>query len=206
MRNRISINEPDVINSHQIKTYLKDGFRLKLVEEKKSDFEILAEEGYEDFVNYIEWLGLARDPGLIVLSSVRHYYYDAREMKNIRTLVNLKELNKIKSVNNFINGLYEILPEKSYFVGCFVDNKRLKGYLFRNRPEINHGESRSVKVENGILSRNPLLNLIYSKMDYRTYRYLSKNDVTLLLENAGFKIKDMTELSGISYFCTQRAS
>jgi len=204
MRNRISIYEPDVINSHQIKTYFRDGFRSDIIEEKKSDIEILAEEGYEDFVNYIEWLGLAKDPDLVVLSSVRHYYYDAAEMKNIRTLVNLKELNKIKSVNSFINCIYEMLPEKSYFVGCFVDNKKMKGYLFRNRPEINHGESRSVAVENGIVSRNPLLNLIYSKMDYRTYRYLSKNDVTVLLENPGFKIQDMTELSGISYFCTQR--
>jgi hypothetical protein len=206
MRNRISLNEPDVINSHQINAYFRDGFHSNIIDEKRSDFEILAEEGYEDFVNYIEWLGLAKDPDLVVLSSVRHYYYDAVEMKNIRTLVNLKELNKIKSVNNFLNCIYEMLPDKSYLVGCFVDNKRMKGYLFRNRPEINHGERTSVAVENGIVSRNPILNLIYSKIDYRTYRYLSKNDVTLLLENPGFKIQDMTDLSGISYFCTQKIS
>jgi len=41
-------------------------------------------------------------------------------------------------------------------------------------------------------------------MDSKTNNYLSGRSVSLLLENHGFKILNMTELNGRTYFCAQK--
>ena len=69
---------------------------------------MMISEGNTNFKNYIEWLGLARDPKLVVLSSIHHYYYDAEEMKNIKTVVNLKELNYIKDISSFLHSMFSL--------------------------------------------------------------------------------------------------
>ncbi|RPI76099.1 MAG: hypothetical protein EHM47_00690 [Ignavibacteriales bacterium] len=59
----------------------------------------LIAEGGESFYNYVDWIGLIKDPDLIVLSAVHHYYFDNEDMKNINTVINLKQLNIIKNID-----------------------------------------------------------------------------------------------------------
>lgn len=194
----------DIINNQRINA-------LRVLPKSLADFtknspvsEICAFEGCKNLYNYLEWLDLARDPDLVVLSSTHHYYYDAEEMKNVKTVVNLKELNQIKEVKSFIHSIFHILPPKSYFVGYFVDNKKKNGYASGNRLIQGQFKNISEAIENGIASRIPFFNMIFSIMDYRTNRHLSRNDVTFLLEDLGFKILDLTDLFGITYFCTHK--
>lgn len=159
----------------------------------------LADMENEDFVNYIEWLGLDKDdPNLIVLSSFHHYFYDFDEMKNVKTVVNLKYLNEIRDIKSFLHSIYTILAPKSNLVGRFTDSKNHKGYSFKKRAADKDA------VENGILSKIPLINTLYNIMDSRTNRNLSRNNATFLLENNGFKVHDITELNGITYFHAKR--
>jgi len=204
MRNRIAINEPDVINNQRINTFINLGGTSIALAENNTVFEILTAEGCENFVSYIEWLGLAKDPDLVVLSSLHHYYYDAEEMKNVKTVINLKELNQIKQINSFLHSIFHILPQKSNFIGCFVDNKKINGYVLRNNSSSYYNKRSFDDIENGIVSRIPFLNMLYSFMDSRTNKYMSGTNVSLLLEDHGFKVMDMTELNGLTYFCAQR--
>ena len=55
-------------------------------------------------------------------------------------------------------------------------------------------------VENGISSRIPFLNMIYDIMDAKTNRFLTRRTVTTMLEEVGFKIMDMAEIKGLTYF------
>src|SRR5450759_5374879 len=182
MRNRIEIFEPDVINNQRINTLFElTDTSIGLVK-NNSVFENMIAEGCESFVSYIEWLGLARDPDLLVLSSLHHYYYDAEEMKNVKTVINLKELNQIKQINSFLHSIFHILPQKSNFIGCFVDNKKINGYVLRNNSSSYYNKRSFDDIENGIVSRIPFLIMLYSFMDSRTNKYLSKTNVTLLLE------------------------
>jgi hypothetical protein len=41
-------------------------------------------------------------------------------------------------------------------------------------------------------------------IDSRTDKYLSGKNVTSSLEDLGFKVLDMTELNGLTYFCAQK--
>ena len=162
-------------------------------------FEKLAEEDQENFYNYLEKLGLVNDPDFIILSSSHHYYYDIEELKNIKTVINLKQLNYIKQIKDFLHTIYNILPKKSYFIGCFADNKNQNVLLSGS----NKSRQDDDQIENGISSRISFLNKMLNIMDSRTNMYMTARTVTLLLEDAGLKVLDMNELNGLTYFCSQ---
>jgi hypothetical protein len=204
MRNRIAINKQYVINNHRFSTLTKLGGTSSDLINHNPVFEILAAEGCEDFINYIEWLGLAKDPNLVVLSSIYHYYYDAEEMNNVKNVINLKKLNQIKQINSFLHTIFHILPHKSNFIGCFVDNKKINAFALKTNSSSYHNTKSFDDIENGIVSRIPFLNMLYSLMDSKTNRYMSARTVTLMLEDHGFKVLDMTELNGLTYFCAQK--
>ena len=203
MKSRLEIGEPDIINNQMISTPNKlDSAPADLVKINHIA-EILTSEGNESFKHYIEWLGLSGDPKLVVLSSIHHYYYDAEEMKSVKTVVNLKELNQIKEIGSFLNSISQILPPKCYFIGCFVDNKKQNGFVLRKSSSDYQLKKKSEEINNGIVSKIPFLNMLFSILDLRTNKYLSGKIVTILLKNNGFKLMDMTELEGLTYFCAQ---
>ncbi|MCU0474395.1 MAG: hypothetical protein MUC93_13705 [Bacteroidales bacterium] len=200
MKNKADLKGSYIINKQRIKTDAGQNIPAIDLAETRPALELLTTEGGESFFNYIDWLGLARDPNLLVLSSMHHYYYDVDDLKDIRTVVNLMPLNQIKQIKGFFHSIYHLIPHKCYFVGCFADHKKHFGYIFKRNPQDENSES----VDDGILSRIPLLSIIYRKLDARTDKYLSGKNVTSSLEELGFKVLDMTELNGLTYFCAQK--
>jgi hypothetical protein len=177
---------------------LVDGF------EKNPVFEELTADGSKDFLNYIKLLNLAKCRNLIVLSSSHHYYYDAEDMKEVKTLVNMKQLNQIKQIRNFLHSIFHLLPAKSYFIGCFFDYKNQNGFFSNSYKSQYQITGLFDRVKNGIESEIPIINMIYNIIDFRTTRYLTKRSVTLLLEEAGLIVLDITELNRLTYFCAQK--
>jgi hypothetical protein len=148
-------------------------------------FDNLVSEGGENFFHYINWLGLSKDPNLMILSSIHHYYYDFNDLKGVRTLVNLKQLNQINHIDVFLNNVYRVLPPKANFIGCFKDNKIHRGM--------------AVPFYQSFKILNSLVNMIDSKID----RFMSRRDVIKLLETHNFRIADMTEINKITYLCAE---
>lgn len=194
MKEKTIINKSDVADNKDVKPKASQpDVEIDLVKNNPG-LELLAAEGNNDLLNYIEWLGLDKDPNLVVLSSVHHYYYDVEEMKNVKTVVNLIRLNQIKDIRNFFHSVFHIQTPKSNFIGYFIDSKKENGSTSGKDP------ADSEAFENGILSRIPLLSKIYSMMDSKTNKNLSRNTISVLLEEHGFKVLDMTELNGLTYF------
>jgi hypothetical protein len=204
MRNKISSYKLDIINNQKINTLINLGASSPYLNENKDPFEEMSVEGREDFVNYIHSAGLDKDPNLVFLSSQHHYYYDAEEMKNVKTVINLKEINQIKQIKSFLHSIFNILPPKSNFIGCFVDNEKINGYELRNNLSLSHGKDGINSVENGITSRIPFLNMVYSIMDSKTNKYMTRSSVSLLLSDHGFKVVNMSEINGLTYFHAQK--
>ena len=146
--------------------------------------ENILSEGGNDFFEYLSWIGLSKDPNLMVLSSSHHYYYDLNDLIGIKTLINMKRLNQVKHLESFLHILYRILPLKAYFVGCFRN-------CTQNTNNIRFQEP--VKFINGFIS---ILNS-------GTERSLSKRSVTKLLEDHHFKVIDITDINGLTYFWAQ---
>jgi hypothetical protein len=158
----------------------------------------------DDFSVYLRKLFLARDHDMIVLSSSNHYYYEAEDLKNVKTLVNVKQLNHINQVREFLDNIFSILPSKSYLIGCFSDNKNQIRFLSDSHKPERKLAGQFDPAENGIASRNAFLNMVYNILDIKTNRYLTKKTVTRELEISGWKVVDMTEIKGLTFFCAQK--
>jgi hypothetical protein len=200
MKNSLDIKESDLLNNQKVKTGIAQHVPAIDLSEKGPALELLTTEEGKSFYNYIDWLGLAKDPDLIVLSSMHHYYYDTDDLKEIRTVVNLMPLNQIKHVKGLFHTIYHLIPHKCYFIGCFADHKKHFGFVFKNNPM----DDNSKDSDHDIKSRIPLLNFLNRIIDSKTDKFLSAKNVTLSLEDLGFKVLDMTEFNGITYFCAQK--
>lgn len=204
MRNKINIPEPDVAVNQIIRTSEKKGVLFPGLTEKKSRAEIIASEGSEDFLNYVEWLGFASDPNLVVLSSTHHYYYDAEEMKNVRAVVTLIELNQVRDVRDFFSSISGMLETRSHLIGSFIDSQKINRYSLKDTSVKGNAVRDDEEVRNSISSRIPLLNTLYRFLDSKINKHLSGKEVDTLLRESGFRVEDMTELNGITYFCAQK--
>jgi len=168
-------------------------------------FEELTEEVREDLITYLNRMGLAGEAQILVIPSTRHYFYDADDLKGIKTVINLKQLNYVREIREFLRKIAEMLPNNSSFVGCFIDNKSQTGFSdkYSNLPR--QLSEKAEAYENGIESRIPFINRMYSFIDARTNRYLTKRTVSHLLEECSLQLVSMTELNGLTYFCTRKA-
>lgn len=145
--------------------------------------QAFASEVDENFINYLSWNGLVREDKLLVLSSTLHYYYDYEELKDIKTVVNLKKLNLVNHLDDFLKTLYSGLSPETNFIGCFSDIKTEK-----------------VSLSSRFYKR--FLNFIDAKFNVE----IDGRDFSRLLESHGFKVIDMTEINGLTYFRTQNIS
>jgi hypothetical protein len=202
MRDSITIDNLDVINNQRINNLVNLSSTAIDLDKNNPVLRIITTES-ENFAKYIDLLGLAKDPNLVVLSSLHHYYYDAEEMTNVKTVINLKELNQIKQLKNFLHSIFHILPPSCNFVGCFVNNRKQNGFVLNTGPSDFYYKRNSDAIENGIVSSSPFLNMLYNMIDSKTNKYLSERSVSLLLGEYGFKVLNMTELDGLTYFCAQ---
>ena len=164
----------------------------------------LINEGGEGFYKYVDSLGVSKDPGLIVLSSRHHYYYDAEEINRAKTIVNLKELNRIKEIKSLLHSHLHALHEGCNFIGCFVNNEKIERFSIRKNNTPREEIRNSFNEELGIISRFPFMNMIYSLLDLKTDTYMSKESVTLMLAVHGFKVVNMTEINGLTFFHSQK--
>jgi len=166
-------------------------------------FARLAEEGHEDFYNYLDWLGLAKDPGILILTSIHHYYFENEDLKKIKTVVNLKQLNYIKEIKDFLQTISRVLPHKCYFIGSFTDNKNLNG-IFSGSGKSQHPKTGEAAKSEVTGQWSSVLNMVFDLIDSKTNRYMTEKSVRLLLEDTGLKILDITEFNGLTYFCAQK--
>jgi hypothetical protein len=143
--------------------------------------ETLLDEGGENFIEYIKWHGLANESKMLILSAKKHFYYGSDDFKGVTTLVNLKKLNLIAHLDSFINAVCKVVSPKTNLIGCFADSNSC--------------------------TRDGLQLRMYRKfinfLDSRTDNGIDNKDVKRLLETHGFRLLDMTEINGLTYFRAQ---
>jgi hypothetical protein len=134
---------------------------------------------------------------MIILSSKHHFYYDPEELRNVNTIINLKELNQIKQIRNYLDTVSQSMQRNSNFIGYFTDNKQ----YINSKSNVNS----SVLKAKDLLSENQFLSVAFNLIFSRINKYMSKKYVRLLLEENRFKVLDMTDLNGFTYFHAQVA-
>lgn len=204
MVSRIDVQKSYMLDKETVKAGLNHLSTPVNLIETSEVIDIMMAEGGEELYNYIKLLGLANDSNLVVLSSQRHYYYEEDDLKNVSTVINLKPLNQIKNLNVLLQSTYNLIPQESNFVGCFVENKKLMGYFVNDTSATTTNNIHSEALEEGIVSTIPFLNMIYSFIDSKTNRNMTRKSVNLLFESHGFRILDMAEKNHLTYFHAQK--
>jgi hypothetical protein len=143
--------------------------------------ENLITEGGETFFNYLRGLGLENERNMMVLSSRHHYCYDYKDLQGVNILINMKILNKMRHLDSFIITVSRGISPETRFIGCFSDSSSINSSGFSQR--------------NG----KRITNYSDSIKDIQ----FDKDDITQLLQSHGFKVCDMTEIKGLTYFMTQ---
>lgn len=133
---------------------------------------------------YVSMLNIKDDSNTLILSPVHHYYYNIDEIKDVRTLIHTKELNKVSDLKRFMNNTLHVLSKDSMFIGCFRDNKIRQNIFYRNRV---------FYWFNNILDGNAI------------YRYMSRTMVIKMFMKLKLEIIDMSEVDGITYFCVKKS-
>jgi hypothetical protein len=131
----------------------------------------------------VSTLNIKDDSNTLILSPVHHYYYNIDEIKDVRTLIHTKELNKVSDLKRFMNNTLHVLSKDSMFIGCFRDNKIRQNIFYRNRV---------FYWFNNILDGNAI------------YRYMSRTMVIKMFMKLKLEIIDMSEVDGITYFCVKK--
>jgi hypothetical protein len=168
--------------------------------------DLLCEAG-EEALNYFGSFNLIQKPNFIILSSVRHYLYDAEELKRVKTLINLKAINEMRRAKFQIRSMNNVLPEKGHLAGCFIDYKREKERIRKNYPQvIGLILIMMNSFGNRILPRIPIVGLIYAFVYDGRIKFWKKEEVCTLLVKNGFNVINMHEINGLTYFISQKVN
>lgn len=167
-------------------------------------FNELDIEVRQGLIDYLDRMGLIKESGMLVIPSTRHYFYDDEDMKGIRTVINLRQLNYIREIRDFLKQITGLLPVKSNFIGCFIDNRAQGTLSDKNGNSGGQISDKAEAYENGIESRIPFINRMYSIIDFRTNRYLTRRAVTNLLKESGLELVGMTDINGLTYFYARK--
>lgn len=205
MNYNILTKDAETIASKRIKRNINIlGSPLEISVNSEAITNLIAEGG-DSFYNYVKWTGLLKDTDLVVLSSYHHYFFENEDLKNTKTIVNLKQLNLIKEIDLFLHSIFKIAPPRSNFIGCFLDSEIQYEYAINNMLSQYHTTNNIDPFENDIKSRNGFLNSVYNLLDSKTDRYLTERNVSSLLKRQGFKVMNMTKLNGLTYFHAQKS-
>jgi hypothetical protein len=194
---------PGIINDQNInkvgpkRLSLKDSGLMHLFNEM--DIEVR-----QYLIDYLDRMGLITESGVLVIPSTRHYFYDEEDMKGIKTVITLKPLNHVREMKDFLKQIISLLPKNSDFIGCFVDNRNQNGFSDKEGDMPGHETDKAEAYENDIESRIPFINRMYSFIDSKTNRYLTKRSVANLLNDVGLEIVSMSEIKGMTYFHTKK--
>ncbi len=149
-----------------------------------SVLENIRSEAGMGLVQYLHFMKLEKESNLMALSSTHHYFYDSDDLKNVKTLVNLKKLNNIKSLGSFLQKVVRILPQEAIFIGYFRNGTG-------NRSVFSFYQA--TKFFNGMVNY----------FDSRTDMSLTKDYVSSLLEEHRLNVVDITDINGMTYFCSR---
>jgi len=193
----------DIIEKRETREIKLDSYSAVDIESNPV-LEKLSSEGCESLYSYLDWLGLANDPDMVILPSSNHFYYSTEDLKNVRTIVNLRQFNRVVKLREHLHTIYNVIPFSCYYLGFFMDSKNKNIFLPDKSTSTQNNEGKVERVFNGIVLRIPILNKLYDLMDTKHSRLMSRRAMTILLEDSGLKVLDMTELNGLTYFCTQK--
>jgi hypothetical protein len=168
-------------------------------------YNFIKKEAGEDVFRYFEELGVFQTNEVLILSSRHSFSYDENYLKNIRTIFNLKNLNKLPKINGLFSKINRVIPINGYYIGCYED-------IFATQERLNSLFPRVLAkfilwvfyyLPHVMLSL-PVINVITSAIGISHNKCLAIKDVQKIMENNGFSIAMTKRFSNKTFFIAKK--
>ena len=179
----IKLRKSEIFEDFKMSSFIGKVFTPEKISHNTVAEYIRSETG-NDFLQYLQWLQMEDETNLMTLSSTHHYYYEMNDLKNIKILINLKPLNSIKQLDSFLQTLVRLLPHESSFIGYFKNTDQNKSVF--SIPQFSN-----------------FFQGFINYIDLKTDNSLTKREVSRLLEKHKLNVVDITDINGMTYFCSQ---
>lgn len=140
----------------------------------------------------------------ILLSLGNKTYLNEKNIDNLRAVVNLKPVNKIKAVKNYLRAVHKLLPDAGLFVGCvetYYGRKRRFQKRFKSFWKLPYLIDFAV---NRIFPRVFLGENIYKFFTRDSYHVMSQAEMLGRLVYSGFDIIDFKDIEGKLYYVAMK--
>jgi hypothetical protein len=174
---------------------------------KKSNiyYNFIRKEAGEDVFRYFEELGVFQTNEVLILSSRHSFSYDENYLQNIRTIFNLKILNKLPKINALFSKINRVIPIDGYYIGCYED-------IFSTQERLMDQFSRPVAkvllwafyyLPHVILNL-PVINVVTSAIGISHNKCLAIKDVQKIMEKNGFSIVMTKRFTKKTFFIAKK--
>lgn len=165
----------------------------------------IKKEAGEEVFNYFNELGVFDTKDVLILSARHSFSYDEGYLKSIKTIFNLKLLNKLPKINSLFLKLNRILPENGYYIGCYDDiyvaQKKLETQVSRPFVKIILW---TLYFLPHIILNLPIINTISSAIGIRFNRSLALKDVQKIMNKNGFNVVLTKSFNNRTFFIAKK--
>jgi lipopolysaccharide/colanic/teichoic acid biosynthesis glycosyltransferase len=192
----------------QTDNIIKENSREDIILEKNLEidnsgslYNIICEQtGNQSIADFIDsQINLSRSERILLLAGQKTNLSD-ESLNNIRSVVNLKPVNRFKSINNYFVAIQKMLPDAGLFVGCVETYDERKARFKCTYKSIWKLFYIIDFVLNRVFPRLLIIEKIYSFLTKDSYHIISKAEVLGRLVYCGFDIVDFKVIEGMLYF------
>ena len=168
---------------------------------------LIIREAGKNVYNYLSEHCYINESNVGLISTTTPLNIENLQIKNIRTIINLKKVNDMRYINKFFETVNKKLPEAGIFMGCAETNKqRYK----RISAKFSHFIGKIAIILDFILTRIilklPCIKYIYFSLTQGRGQMLSKAEVLGRLIRCGFEIIEFKEINDLTYFVVMKTS
>lgn len=188
----------------QIRNKRLEREKFKDVHTEKSR-ELILEHSNKEVLDYFEsFIDVTdRDTFVSINSSDTDLFHD----RAIRNWVSLKKINNVRHINKYFELINSILDNDSIFIGCLETfSARRKRKMINKFPVIGELYFMIEFLFKRILPKLSLTKKYYFNFTKGQDRLLSKAEGLGRLVSCGFKIMDVKNISGMTYFVVKKSS
>ena len=143
----------------------------------------------------------------IVFTTDNSSYCDNVDFDNVRAIISLRKVNKIRHLNKLFHAVNTMLPDAGIYIGCLESYKERKNKIyFKFGKKLGWIVWMMDFLINRLIPRIPYLENLYYFITKGQFHSISQAEVLGRLVYSGFSIIDYQSVNGLSYFVVMKTS
>jgi len=198
MKYNTQIDRKDDLTKSEGVVFIDD--KIQIDKEKNLYKKIIEQTDKSELADFIDsQINLSVSERVLLLVGQKSYFSE-ENVDNLRAVVNLRPLNKIKNVKGYLLAMQKLIPDAGMFIGC-VETYNDRKIRFKDsfRCFWNIAYTFDFLIHR-VFPRLLFFENIYSYFTKDSYHVMSKAEVLGRLVYSGFDIVDFKVIEGMLYY------